>query len=144
MYYSNKLQQYKGDMKETWRILNSFIKKNNQQPKISGYHDKNNTFLHSDKGIANGFHNFFVNIGPDLAEKIKKFNGKHYSEYITKHASDSIFLEPIVEQELLNVVKSFDNKFSSGYDNINMYKQMILLVLVITDLCHYFLSFLKS
>ena len=58
VYYSNKLQQYKGDMKETWRILNSFIKKRNQQPKISGYHDKNNTFLHSDKDIANGFNNF--------------------------------------------------------------------------------------
>ena len=142
VYYSNKLQQYKGDMKETWRILNSFIKKRNQQPKISGYHDKNNTFLHSDKDIANGFNNFFVNIGPDLAEKIPKCNDKHHSDYITKHVSDSIFLEPIVEQELLNVVKSFDNKFSSGYDNINMYLVKKIIVNISKPLVYlYNLSF---
>ena len=83
-----------------------------------------------------------MNIGPDLAEKIPKCNDKHHSDYITKHVSDSIFLEPIVEQELLNVVKSFDNKFSSGYDNINMYLVKKIIVNISKPLVYlYNLSF---
>ncbi len=34
--------------------------------------------------------------------------------------SNSIFLEPILESEILNIVSNFRNKYSTGYDNVSM------------------------
>ena len=66
------------DIKNTWSLINSGVslnKKNNSVPEL--FCDRNKNFS-SAKEIAEGFNEFFVNVGPNLANLIpesdKTFN----------------------------------------------------------------------
>ena len=56
-----------------------------------------------------------------------------------KKQNKSIFLKPVTDNEILGLVKSFKNKYSCGYDGLNMYliKQCIRqIVKPLTYICN--------
>ena len=57
-------------MRGTWQVLNKIINKKQKQNCMPGYFTCNNKRIVNKKHIANGFNNFFVNVGPKLAKKI--------------------------------------------------------------------------
>ena len=72
-YYKSCFQNFKHNIKKTWSTISSIVntKKHTDIPDFCTWNNK--TF--KDKtGIANHFHLFFTNIGPDLASKIKILN----------------------------------------------------------------------
>ena len=69
-YYNELLQSHQNDVKGTWKILNSIIKKSNNNSNYPTEFVNNGIVLNNKKDIANGFNDFFVNIGPQLAKKI--------------------------------------------------------------------------
>ena len=64
------LEKQKTNVKETWKILNNAIKKPYNKPTYPEYFIKNNKRISNKKDIANGFNNFFTNVGPNLAKNI--------------------------------------------------------------------------
>jgi hypothetical protein len=68
-YYHKKFEQSKNDIKETWKTIKSLLNKTNTAQQTQ--------FLHKNKvitdkfEIANGFNDYFVNIGPELSTKIQ-------------------------------------------------------------------------
>ena len=72
-YYTEMLDYNKGNIKETWTIINSLINKQSKKNKmcctefISNGHK-----ISGDKNVANGFNQLFVNIGPALASNIPR------------------------------------------------------------------------
>ena len=66
-YHNRLLYEKKDDIKGTWKIINSMIKGNKSNvsyPEES--HDKGQC-IKNGKSIADGFNNFFTNVGPTLA-----------------------------------------------------------------------------
>ena len=73
------------------------------------------------KDIANGFNDFFVNVGPNLAKDINIPNeNTHVLDYLKSQNPASMFLASVEESEVINVVKNCKNKKSAGYDGIDM------------------------
>ena len=71
--YSKLLQKYKNDVKGTWKILNNVIKKKKGTCTYFPEFVKvglNGTTISDKNEIADGFNNFFVNIGPNLANNL--------------------------------------------------------------------------
>ena len=70
-YYSEKLLQFQGDTKKTWRIMNNVIGKSKlihlTWPRKIIF---NKNVIFDEKRIGNSFNNFFINIGPKLADDI--------------------------------------------------------------------------
>ena len=63
------------------------------------------------KDIANGFNDFFVNVGHNLAKDISIPNEKnHDSDYLKSHNPESMFLASVEESEVINVVRNCKNK----------------------------------
>ena len=60
--------------------------------------------------ICKCFNNFFVNIGPNLAKNIKACPGKDFSHFLGESIVNSMYLNPIIEDEILNIVQKFQNK----------------------------------
>ena len=60
---------------------------------------------------------FFVNIGPKLASDIQN-TGKSYYDYLHSMRSSSMYMKPIVESDILKIVKKFNVSKSAGHDNI--------------------------
>ena len=75
---------------------------------------------------------FFANIGPNLANQIKiADNTKTIYDYLNNSVDKSIFLEPVVDKEVLNTVKNFKSKTSTDCDNLDMaiIKKLLILLL---------------
>ena len=80
----------------------------------------NNKELSENKDIANGFNNFFANVGPNLAKTIPACEGKSFYDYMVNNVRSFMFLQPTCESKINNVIRVFQNKTSSGHDGISM------------------------
>jgi len=128
MYYSQKLKDTEGDIKSTWKVINKIINKNKPKDKINSI-NINNQQSTNPSDIANAFNSFFTSIGPDLASKIHCDN-LHFSRYLSRPLTKTIFLNPTTQNEIINTTKAFKSKTSTGYDGISMklLKQIIFSI----------------
>ena len=113
------MQSSKTNIKNTWKIINKLIGKVKSQNKYPEEFRSGDIFVKGDKCIANAFNEFFTNIGPALASKIKLSDGK-YDNYMGNSIKSSIFLNPVTELEIINIVNSAKTKYFKGFDDISM------------------------
>ena len=118
-YYAETLDKHKSDIRKTWTIINGMIGKvrdKSNTPFIIINNEKTND---PDK-IANGFGDYFSNIGIKLAQNIPV--SKHtYDNYLRNANINSLYLNPTNPQEILRIIANLKNKHSSGPDCISMY-----------------------
>ena len=99
-YYDKKLTEYKSNVKNTWRILNEII--NGRQCNLT----RPSTFRVADREvsgpveIANGFCDYFTNLGPSLAGKIPTSN-KPFSSFLKSDVVNSVFFQALISKKLL-------------------------------------------
>ena len=67
--------------------------------------------------ISNSFNNFFVDVGPKLASNIKH-SGKDYFEYLLNPTQKSLFMKPIVAEEIVKLIGKLNKNKSPGHDGI--------------------------
>ena len=108
IYYSEKLLQFQGDAKKTWRIMKEVIGKS--------------ILIHSTlprKIIINGnaLNNFFINIGPKLADDIPTTT-RSFESYV-QNTNETIKEKPITINELKDAFFSLKINKSAGYDEIS-------------------------
>ena len=82
------------------------------------YNDKE---IYNKQEIANGFNDFFVNIGPELANNIFSPENNDVLQYMNDNNVNSMFLNGVNRKEILDVIKSFANKTSTDYNGLNMF-----------------------
>ena len=79
---------------------------------------KNSYIMITDpEAIADGFNNYFVNIGPTLASKIPNSNLSH-RRFLPENLNFSLFLEPANEMEIKNIIGLL-NEGAPGQDDIS-------------------------
>ena len=120
-YFSNLLAAKKNDIKATWNILNTII---NKRKPASNYPDSfqtdSGTKMTSKKEIANKFNDFFVNVGPNLAKDIRQKENISIHKYMDPPNASSMFLTPVTETEILNIVNQCKSKTSADVNNLSM------------------------
>jgi len=116
-YYERKFESVKYNMRKTWKTINSVIgrnKKNNIQAQFTSAHGHN---ISNPQEIADEFNNFFVNVGPNLASTIKT-DGKNYYDYLRSPLSSSMYMKPVINEEIVKIIHKFNQNKSAGHDNI--------------------------
>jgi hypothetical protein len=101
-YYEDQWIKYKQNSRMVWKTLNELLNKPKKNTKIS------QTFLETCSSniiddphkIANHFNNYFINVGPNLANKIKQNDNNNFDKYLKGSCKSSFFLNPITENEL--------------------------------------------
>ena len=145
-YFSKLINDNRDDIKGTWRILNSLINKKNSTIEYpDAFHSDDDSQVKGDRNIANHFNDFFVNVGPKLASKIEPPDNASIFSYLGPSGKNSMFLNPVESQEVLNVIKQCKSKNSEDCDNLsmNVVKHIISAVIVpFTHICN--LSFLNG
>ena len=58
---------------------------------------------------ANTFNNFFVNVGKNIDEKIP-FSGASPERFLKNRVNDSIFISPVVSEEIMSIISSLNTK----------------------------------
>ena len=67
--------------------------------------------------MANEFNNFFVNIGNTVENKIPK-GKKNFKDFLKNSALNSIFLNPVTEKEVFEMLTQINSKKSCGPNSI--------------------------
>ena len=145
-YYSKLLTEKKGDAKGIWKILNNVINKKQGHHELAKQFECNGEMIHDRTVIANEFNTFFANVGPNLAMTIPVIdNGPSIHDYLGNGNINSMFLNPVSEDEIINIVKSFKPKHSNDNNDLSMYVISKVIKSIVRPLAHIFnVSFLSG
>jgi len=92
-FYSDKLSQVKGNMRQTWKVINTVLNKN-PLSKISNSFIINGLNVTCPHDIAEEFNAYFTKIGSSLAESIPT-SQTSFQNYLTGQPNqNSIFFNP--------------------------------------------------
>ena len=115
-YYAKSLEYNKGNLKKTWAILKGIINPNKYKQTQSRLKLSDGQITADKQIISEKFNDFFVSIGPNLAHKIPNQTQSPLS-YQGNRLSNTIFLEPVSEEEVYSIVISLKNS-APGYDEV--------------------------
>ena len=118
-FYSNLLEKSRNNVRATWDIVNGIIK-NKSISNIPNVFVQDGKNIVGGLNIANGFNDFFVNVGPNLAKNIPKYDHIDVVDYMNDINSSSMFLLPVDEKEVLRTVNDCKSKTSEDSDNLSM------------------------
>ena len=119
-YCTQVLDKYRDNVRQTWKVLNDVIKKKSNASNIPNEFISDEKIVKGRKEIANGFNDFFVNIGPNLAGNIKEHNDIDVTNYMSESNNNTMFLSPVDENEVTNIVRNCKNKTSEDSNSITM------------------------
>ena len=103
-YYTRKFTTCKNDLKKTWSSINDVINKNKKRSIYPEYYVRSGVKLTDQGDIANGLNDYFVNVGPSLAQNIT--SSSSFSDFLhntSTHTDSSAFAFPITEDEVVEV-----------------------------------------
>ena len=119
MYYNDILIKNKSNIRKTWLIIKEISnKRTSKEIKQNKFIATDGSLIDNQQTIAEKFNEFFVNIGPTLAKKIKKQDISPNS-YWKNQMINSIFLNSVTDLEIINILKSCKDS-SPGYDDIKV------------------------
>jgi len=116
-HYDFLFNECKGDSKRAWGIMKNILGTNKQNT-VNKEFVVGDTVVNDGKHIANVFNNCFVNLGPNLASKITDKSNKNANCYLGSPNVNSIFVVPVTENEVFNIITGLKNKSSPGWDGI--------------------------
>ena len=103
-YYLKKFEQVKKNMRQTWKTINKVIGRTQKQGISDQLKCVSGNIITDPRVISNEFNDFFfVNVGSDLASRIHN-TGKPYYDYIKAAHDKSIFMKPIIEDEIVKII----------------------------------------
>ena len=138
-YNTKLLELNKGNLKETWKLLNSIINKKKKTMQVGHEFENKGESITGDEHIANGFNDYFVNVGPSLADNIPATDTQ-FSQYLSAstNVKNSLFLNPVTEVEILQLVAKLKPKKSKGHDELDMCLIKKLIPYIVVPLKHIF------
>ena len=117
-HYADKFEAYKHNSRQTWHTIKQILNKNDTIPITESFSNGNEVFM--DKyAIVEKFNEYFVNVGPTLANKIPIVPDT-CMKYLSGTYKNSFYLDPTFADEIIRVVMIMQPKTSAGYDNISM------------------------
>ena len=120
-YYHKTFNNYKNNMKKTWRTINETLGKHKKENRLPTTFTHNDVKLTDPDIIANTFNEYFATIGSSLAVTIND-NESHisnYKHYLENPATVNCKLEKVNENDVIKIIDKMENKTSSGYDSIS-------------------------
>ena len=123
----------KAILKKSWRISKQVINKKKDTSSCSKF--QVNQEITTDKTkIDNGFNQYFINIGPTLADKIPQDN-KCPTTYMENRILESMVMSPVVQDGVQRIIK-FLKESSAGWDAISARVAKATYSSFITPLTH--------
>ena len=136
LYFSRQFEKHKFDMKSTWKVINEALKsKNDTDP--PKYIHKNNRKIDDPSDMAEVFNDFFVNIGPNLANNIPNTN-TDFHKFLNDPNPQSLFFNPIIEEETKNIIINLNTKKGAGHDGLTNFLLKNIVDVIISPLTFIF------
>ena len=109
-YYNQHFQLYQSNLKETWKLIGTLIKRKTKgQPNSPTRLMINNKHYTKPNDVAEQFNHHFINVGPNLATMIDSTDDDSDPlKYISNSPTDSFFFSPIDENYIAYLFSNLD------------------------------------
>ncbi len=142
-YYHERFEDCVSDIRKTWSLINSIVKKKkckNDVPCVFTDEQKSyNTFSE----IANGFNDFFVDVGPRLSESVPQ-SSKSFRDFLGDQYDEEFNFQEVNSFIINTTLSKLKSKSSVGNDNISMKLLKEIMPLIIMPIIHLFNLSLKT
>jgi hypothetical protein len=118
LYWENKFTECKSNIKLTWKNLNNILHRTANKKDFPNYFINNEHQISDHNDIANAFNQYYVNVGPKLAEQIRRHDNS-LNFLPTVNLTSSFFMQPTTPDEITTIIKLLKPKTSCGYDGIS-------------------------
>ena len=118
-YNENLFNQYKSNIKITWKTISEIICKSNSKRKELEKIIVDSNVVNK-REIYERFNEFFTNIGPKLAEKIETGNKKHCDAYRKQRVLTTFSFSLVDDKSIIECISSLASKDSTGHDGISL------------------------
>ena len=132
IYYSDKLSRVKSNMKSTWGIINNLIGKKTEKLANDNF-TLDDTVIKSED-VADTFNSYFVNVGPNLANKLNTPN-ENFTTFLPEPSNSSLFFNPTDPNE---ITKNLKLSKSQGHDRISAFLLKPVIHFIACPLTHIF------
>ena len=142
-YYSSKFEKYESNRKKTWEVINELRGKS--KDKMKAVFSIDNERVVNRRVIADKFNKYFASLAKNLNTEAykKKAHSEypHFQEYIPNFFDKTIFLEECSSEEIIAIIKNFENGKASDIP-VSVIKRTSLLISPM--LCQLYNECLKS
>ena len=108
LYYSGIINRHRKDARVMWQIINTNIN--------GGSKCNRDNFLSFNN--VDYLNDYFVNLGSNAIKNIKSQGS--FKQYLNNRIVDSLFIEAILPQEIINVTNILKPKLSCGHDGLSV------------------------
>ena len=129
-YYSTQIAGHKLDPKRAWKSINNLLGRQNK-PTVVNELNLNDKNLTTPKDIAEGFNDYFSNIGPELANEIESSN-INFEMYAINAKSEFTAFKPVIVNHVYRPLLGLSSNKATGIDKISC-KIIKLAAPVISD-----------
>ena len=114
-YYTNVFSSKTQSMTEMWKELHNLLntKKKNKGNSITKL-IVNHQEITKDRDIAKALNEHFTKIGKNLADKVRPERNNSFRNYLTDLISESLFLRPTNNYEVLKEINQLKNKATTN------------------------------
>ena len=142
-YYSDKFTEYSKDCKKTWSVINEALGKTKSNNALPDTFISDGKVLSDSYEIAEGFNNFFSNIGPELAKVISP-PVKHFSSHLKEPCVQNFVFANVTQNTVEEALHRLQNKNSAGLDKISTNLLKYISPAIMSPMCHVFNLSFKS
>ena len=135
-FFSNDIKNA-NTSKKKWKIINNRLNRKNHNTLPNNFINTNNKVLNKPLDIANGFNEYFINTIEQLNSQFNQVNNNSVLDSI-KTNKNTIFLTPVTDKEIINIIALKEHKHSLDINKINMYILDISKSYIIQPLKHIF------
>lgn len=109
-YYFNEFRVHHRNGKKIWETANEVVGRSKSRDEITNLEGCKN-----DQETAVKFNDFFAEIAPNLASKIKP-NGRDFMEFLPDIKAPKMQFKPVTETQIIKILSSMKNKVSFSHD----------------------------
>ena len=115
-YYYKTFEVYNGNSRKTWETINEVTRRKSDKAVINEL-ELNGTRITNSTEIAEGFNNFFAEIGPELSRDIEEV-GTSFDEYI--HQTSNCFsFQRVTQSHVLSYLNKLCKRKATGLDSVS-------------------------
>ena len=138
MYYDKQFSKFTSNCKQTWSVIREIIGSKKERSQIPDFFRDNNQLVKDNLDIANGFNNFFSQVGPKLASEIG-LSDVSFDSFLSESNPLNFEFHRISETDILKICRQIKPKLSSGTDFISN-KLLKHIAPIIIEPLHYLIN----
>ena len=118
-YYHQQFENFKSNIKMTWRKINEILSRKKKHAELPSYFCEGKNILTKNEDIADCFNRFFCNIGPELANSIKRPEGRSHQDYLKQNILSSFAFSTVDTNYVKKMISELKSKSSFGHDGVS-------------------------